>query len=319
MNIIRSISDGRARIPYTVVGGPRRDRVRRYPYALTFLVVGRGDRLFKSELLKDLQGRGLGEVLWVEGAHDSTDVEPLARDFPDVRFLLLKEGSTPGDRVNIGIEESRAPLVMVLWSDTRLGSFPADILGPAEKSGTLCTVPVARGLHEELIPTWQSPLWKRRRFSLAFHVPRVDGERILYPFDYCGLYDRLKFAQSGGFDPAIRNPYWQKLDFGLRCFLWGERLQGTTRMSLAYTGAPPEEDTTPDEGYKIAWLKNMAVRVRREMGVLPGWRMLDYMVHSDTGPVSAVQEFRAVRRWVHRHRFRFRRDPRDLMDGWEHA
>jgi hypothetical protein len=89
------------------------------------------------------------------------------------------------------------------------------------------------------------------------------------------------------------------------------------RVSLTYTGSLQEEDATPDESYKKVWLKNLAVRMRREMGVLPVWRLLDYMMHSDTGPLYAVREFRMARRWVHTHRFRFRRDPHDLVDGWE--
>jgi hypothetical protein len=319
MNTTRTISEAPARIPYTVVGGPRWDRVRRHPFPLTLLVLGRGDRLFKSETLKDLLARSLGEVLWIEGSESSTDVEPLARDFPQVRFLLVTDRSTAGDRVNIGIDEARAPLVMVLWSDTRLFELPAELPGSLEKSGVLCTVPVARTTRKEPIPTWQAPLWKKRRFSLAWHVPRLDGERILYPFDYCGLYNRLKFSQSGGYDAAISNPYWQKLDFGLRCFLWGERLLGTIKMGVTYTGAPPQEDATPDEGYKKVWLKNLAVRTRREMGVLPAWRAFDYMLHSDTGPLYALKEFRAARGWVRTHRFRFRRGPRDLVDGWERS
>jgi hypothetical protein len=284
---------------------------------MTLLILGRGDRLFKSEMLKDLLARALGEILWVEGAESSVDVEPLARDFPQVRFLLVTEKSTAGDRVNIGIDESRAPMVLVSWSDTRLAAFPPDLPGSVEKSGALCTVPVSRTALNEPIPTWQAPLWRKRRFSMAYHVPRTDGERILFPFDYCGLYNRLKFAQTGGYDPAIANAYWQKLDFGLRCFLWGERLLGSLRMSLTYTGSPQEEDATPDEGYKRVWLKNLAVRLRREMGVLPAWRLLDYMMHSDTGPLYAIREFRIARHWVHTHRFRFRRDPHDLVDGWE--
>ena len=152
---------------------------------------------------------------------------------------------------------------------------------------------------------------------MAYHAPRKEGERVLFPFDYCGLYNRLKFAQTGGYDSLIVNPYWQKLDFGLRCFLWGERLLGTMRMSIVYPGSPPEEDTTPDESYKVVWLKNMAVRMRKEMGVLPTWRAFDYMLHSDTGPLGAVREFRIVRRWVRTNRFRFRRDPRGIVDGWE--
>jgi len=319
MSTTPTTSEAAGRLPYTVLGGPRWDRVRRHPFALTLLVLGRGDRLFKSDLITDLLGRQLGEVLWIEGSESAQDVEPLSHEFPQVRFLLVAGRGTPGDWVNIGIDEARAPLVMVLWSDTRLSEFPVTEIGSIEKSGVLCSVPVARTAAGEPVPSWQAPVWKRRRFSLAWHVPRVDAERVLFPFDYCGLYHRLKFSQTGGFDPAVTNPYWQKLDFGLRCFLWGERLLGSLKIRMTYTGAPPESDATPDAGYKKVWLKNLAVRTRREMGSLPPWRALDYMLHSDTGPFVAVKEFRTARRWVHRHRFRFRRDPRDLVEAWEHS
>jgi len=325
MNTTRSTSDHAgspgaafsARVPYTVIGGPRWDRVRKYPYRLTILVLGRGDRLFRPELLRDLQERGMGEIVWVEGHEPSGDVESLSRDFPDVRFLLVKAPTTSGEKVNIGIGESRAPLVLCLWSDCRISAVPRSLLASIESSGAVCSVPVVRNQTQEMIPSWQSPLWKKRRLSLAFSVPRRDGEPTLFPFDYCGIYDREKFAQSGGFDPAILNPYWQKLDFGFRCFLWGERVRGTTELTVSYTAAPPPDDTTPDQGYKLFFLKNLAVRKRREMGVIPARRILDYMLHSDTGPLYAVKEFRAVRAWVRTHRFRFRRDPRDVIERWE--
>lgn len=306
-----------ARIPYTVIGGPRWDRVRRYSFPLTLLVLSRGDRLFRPELLKDLHSRGVGEILWVERHESSMDVDSLARDFPDVRFLLIKAPSTVGEMLNIGIAESRAPVVLSLWSDTRLSVFSPSLLLAMEKSGAVCTVPVSRNARLEPIPSWQSPVMKRRRLSLSYRAPRRDGEHTLFPFDYCGIYNKEKFAQSGGFDPRISNPYWQKLDFGFRCFLWGDVIRGTTGIALTYTGAPPEENTTPDRGYKLFWLKNMAVRLRREMGVLPVRRILDYILHSDTGPLYAIREFRSVRGWVHTHRFRFRRDSREVVERWE--
>jgi hypothetical protein len=317
MNTTRTTTEHGPQIPYTVVGGARWDRVRRYPFALTFLVLSRGDRLFRAELLKDLQSRELGEILWVEGPEPSAEMESVANDFPLVRFLFVKAPSTVGELFNIGIEESRSPLVMGMWSDTRLASLPAALLPSLEKSAVVCAVPSARNVRGETIPSWQSPFWKRRRLALSFRVPRKDGEATLFPFDFCGVYNREKFRQLGGYDPAIANPYWQKLDFGFRSFLWGEKLRGSTEISITYTGAPPEEDTTPDQGYKLFWLKNIAVRQRREMGVLPARRLADYVAHSDTGPAYAVKEFRAVRAWVRKNRFRFRRDPRELVDRWE--
>jgi hypothetical protein len=317
MSTTPSTSETAAGLPYTVLGGPRRDRVRRYSQPLTFLVLGRGDRLFRSELLRDLLDRRAGEILWVEGPEPSADLETLSREFPEVRFLLVKAPCTAGERVNLGMGESRAPMVMVLWSDTRISRFTETFVDAVERSGALCGVPVARTAHEDVIPSWQSPTGRKRRFAVSFRAPSRDAEPTLFPFDYCGLYNRLRFSQSGGYDAALRNPYWQKLDFGFRCFLWGERVQGTTGLTLTYTNAPADENATPDASYKLFWLKCLAVRARGELGYLPFRRLPEYLLRSDTGPVAAVSEFRAARAWVRTHRFRFRRDPRDLLERWE--
>jgi hypothetical protein len=319
MNTTRTTTEREAQIPYTVVGGPRWDRVRRYPFALTLLVLSRGDRLYRAELLRDLSARRLGEILWVEGPEASADIESLAREFPDIRFLLIKAASTVGEWLNIAIAESRAPLVLSMWSDTRISAIPEALPARLERSAALCTVPIARNARFEVIPSWQAPFLKRRRFSLSFRIPRRDGEPTLFPFDFCGVYDRERFARSGGFDPAIKNPYWQKLDFGVRCFLWGERIAGTTGLTLSYTGSPPEDDATPDQGYKLFWLKCIAVTRHHEMGALAARRALEYMAHSDTGAFYALREFRAARAWVRTHRYRFRLDPRELVERWESA
>jgi len=303
--------------PYTVVGGPRWDRIRKYPYAMTFLVLSRGDRLFRGELVSELLAQGLGEVVWVEGHEPSADVETLSRDHPEVRFLLMKEPTTAGERVNIGIAEARSPFVLCFWSDMRPAKLPFGMLESLEKSSVVCTVPLSRTSRFQPIPSWQSPLWKRRRLSVAFRLPRKDGESTLFPFDFSGIYNTERFLRTGGFDRSLLNPYWQKLDFGFRCYLWGERMVGTTHVAFTYTAPPPTDDSTPDQSYKLFFLKNMAVRMRREMGILPLWLVLDYIIHSDVSPLYSVREFVAVRDWVRTHKFRFRRDPRDLIQKWE--
>jgi len=326
MSTTRTTSDGpehgsapgaSSRVPYTVIGGPRWDRVRKYPYNITLLVLSRGDRLFRADLLSDLLSQERGEVVWVEGHEPSADVESLARDHPDVRFLLLKAPTTAGERINIGMAEARSPFVLCFWSDMRPARLAAGQMESLEKSAAVCTVPLSRNARLHAIPTWQSPVWKRRRLSVAYRIPRNDGEVTLFPFDFCGIYNTERFLRTGGFDPSLSNPYWQKLDFGFRCFLWGERMVGTTQLALTYTTAPPTDDSTPDQSYKLFFLKNMAVRLRREMGTLPAWFILDYLVHSDASPLYSLREFRAVRDWVRIHRFRFRRDPRELIQRWE--
>jgi hypothetical protein len=304
-------------VPYTVVGGARWDRIRKYPFDLTILVLSRGDRLFRAELLRELDSRDSGEVVWVEGPVHSPDVEALSREFPRVRFLRVNGPCTDGERIDIGIAEARSPLVFCTWSDARPSRFPRDLPAHVEKLAAVCVLPVIHGPQREPIPTWQSPGGRQRRLAPRFRPPREDGEKCLFPFDYCGVYSRERFSQVGGFDPSISNHYWQKLDFGLRCWLWGERIVGSTRLSVVYTATPPADDTTPDESYKAFYLKNLAVRIRNQVGILPWLRLPEYMLRSDKGPLYAVKEFTAARAWVRIHRFRFRREPRELLERWE--
>jgi hypothetical protein len=318
MSTTRSTSSA-VPVPYTVIGGTRWDRVRRYPHELTFLVLSRGDRLFRGTLLAELQETGVGEILWVGGPDVSHDLESHAREFPDVRFLVLSGPATPGERVNVGISEARARRVFCLWSDARVSSLPAALVSRLDTEPAICIVPLARGARAEAMPTLQAPKLAKGRLALDWRAPSRDGERTLFPFDYCGIYDGERFARLGGFEPTLANPHWQKLEFGFRANLWGESVRCLTGVGVTYSSQPPADDATPDESYKRFWLRTLAVRLRRDGGELPGWRLPEYMLRSDTGPLYAVKEFRAAREWVHRNRYRYRLDPRDLVAGWELA
>jgi hypothetical protein len=146
----------------------------------------------------------------------------------------------------------------------------------------------------------------------------VEAEmKSLFPFDFCGVYDRDKFLLIGGYDPEIGNPYWQKMDFGFRAFLWGEQIVCDTNLEVGYMGDVPLENSTPDTSYKVFYLKNIAVKYKNSFGVLPFRRCLPYMFHSDTGPLYSLKEFLTVRKWVKENRMRFKRDSRDLVGRWE--
>ena len=304
-------------VPYTVIGGARWDRVRRYSHDLTFLVLSRGDRLFRGALLAELQALGAGGILWIGGPDVSYDLESHAREFPEVRFLVLSGPATPGARVNVGISEARAPRVFCLWSDARVSSLPSALVARLDAETAVCAVPIARNAQGEVMPTLQAPKLAKGRLSLDWRAPSRDAERTLFPFDYSGIYHGERFARLGGFEPTLTNPHWQKLEFGFRANLWGESVRCLTGLGITYTGQPPADDATPDDSYKRFWLRVLAVRLNRDGGVLPGWRLPEYMARSDTGPLYAVKEFRAAREWVRRNRYRYRLDPRDLVAGWE--
>jgi hypothetical protein len=148
-------------------------------------------------------------------------------------------------------------------------------------------------------------------------VPQQPDVKSLFPFDYCGVYNRTRFLNSGGFDHQLTNPYWQKVDFGFRSHMWDESIRCDTSFRVRYLTEQSPEDTTPDESYKLFFLKNLSVRFGGDAGSLPKGRFFSYYLRSGSGLISAVREFKEVRRWVHENRYRFVRDARSVTELWE--
>jgi hypothetical protein len=309
----------KARTPYTVIGGPRADRIRRVSSPLTVILLARGGRFYRQELLDTLQEHPGAQVLSIEGPGPAYDLQPLSRRYPEVRFLLLQGEASPGERVNLGMDEARSPLVLVLWSDVKPEPwiFSEAALGQAMRPERLCAVPQLKGCGGEILPSIQIPAFIKGRLKLLPWKPVQEGMKSLFPYDYCGLYSSRKFLQLGGYDAWMVNPYWQKLDFGFRAFLWGESICWQPRFQAVYISDPAAEDSTPDASYKAFFLKNLAVRHNGELGLLPWSRLPGYVLKSDSGLFCSGREFREVRRWVHENRYRFKGEASSLVSRWE--
>jgi len=309
------------KVPYTVIGGAKVDRVRKSRAPLAVLLLNRGSRFYRQEKLQQLQEAGIGEIHCVEGPRVSHDIETLSREFPEIRFLLLQEDATVGERINIGIEEARTRLVFVMWSDMGLeAGQPGEwdsFLNQIEEKQILCTVPRLTSSADQELPCIQVPALIKGRLKVMPWKAIEEGMSSLFPFDYCGIYHRDRFSLSGGFDPWMNNPYWQKLDFGLRSFLWGERILCRRDMVVRYEGGTETEDSSADVSYKLFFLKNMAVRFNGEMGVLPSSKRFAYCLRSDSSWLEARNEFREVKMWVHQNRYRFKSDVQSLVNHWE--
>lgn len=308
------------------MGGTRSDPLRKERGSLSLLVLDRGSRFDRQQLLGELAEADIGDILWVEGPRVSYEIEPLFRRYPQVRFLLLQQQVSAGEWVNLGIDEARSRHVLVFWSDLRLGaqtlralSAPAGAEGPGEAAGpaAVCHVPLLRGPGGEVLPTIQVPALVRGRLKVLPFAPVRPGMSSLLPHDYCGLYERRRFQATGGYDPVLANPYWQRLDFGVRCGLWGERILWHERLELRYLEPPEADDTSADASYKPFYLKNLAVRFDGEGGVLRPSRWPIYAVRSGSGLVQSLREFRDAQEWVKRHRYRFKTDVEGLVNRWE--
>ena len=316
MNTTPSTSDR----PYTVVGGTRTERAVSAAKRSTLVVLHRGGKYRRFELFEELRRLGFDEVLSIEPAGSSYDVESLANRYERIRFLLLHRDLSVGEQVNIGVQEALGRIVTIIWSDTEPErSAGRTALRLAEEHDLLCMVPMIRNDRSEPIPSLTAPAFDGGRLRVIPLPPSADGAASLYPAEYAGIYRRERFLQLGGFDPAISSPYWQKLDFGFRAYLWGESIRYHGSLRITASGGLTPENTTPDAGYRRFYLKNLSVRFRADEGILPLGRFPNFFSRTGGGLAASWSLFRSVQTWVHLNRYRFVQDARRVTELWEPA
>lgn len=273
----------------------------------------------RIETLAPFAECGVDEAIVVLGPEPHYEIEQLAARLPTSRFVLLSREANVGEQINIGVHEARCAQVLCLWSDMRP---PAVSLRTADRIRELdaaCVVPLIKNERNETVPSVHAPAFYRSLFRTIPTLPGAEGELSLYPYANTAVFDVDRFGRLGGFDPVIRNPYWQQLDFGVRAYLWGEAIRVLPSLRVQATRALPAEDTTPDAGYARFHLKNLSVRFVRDSGRLPRRQLLPFVARSGLGIAMSVREFREARRWVDEHRYRYAQDARRLTELWEVA
>jgi hypothetical protein len=313
---------------YTVVGGIERGA----STGLSAVLLNRGGRYPRRTLFQELEKIGFDYIISVEGPQERYDLEDLSGRFPSVRFLLLKEAVSPGERINLAVSELPSPLFFVLWNDLRIlyGGGAAKMAERLFRSRgdffrgegkqnrkQLCVVPVIQNSRFETLPTLISPAFFRGTIKTLLFNPLREGMPSLYPFDGVGIYDRDRFIKLGGFDITLKSPYWQLMDFGFRAHLWDERIYSTQLIRLSYNGEAPPADSTAEESYRRFYLKNLAPVFRGDTAHLPWRRFPGYFFRSGEDPLAAWTDFAEGRRWIKTNRYRFRRDARGLTELWE--
>ena len=319
--------------PYTVVGGAER----RASTGLSAVILNRG-KYSRYAFFADLEKAGFDTVLSMETAASRYDLEELSGAFPFVRFVLLKDSVTPGEEINLAAAELTSPLFFVLRSDLRilrgggaermaerLLAKDLDSKGEAGRRNyqRLCTVPLIQNGRAETMPTLIVPaLMPEKNFfggaakktiKTIQMISKKERLPSLYPFDGIGIYDRERFIRVGGFDPLIKNFYWQLMDFGFRSNLWGEKIAATQFIKLSYETDLPEEDSTAGEDSLRVYLKNLAPVFRGDYAHLPLRRFPGYYRRRGDLP-AAWGEFKTVRAWVNSNRYRFVSDARTMTE-----
>jgi hypothetical protein len=312
---------------YTAVGGNER----KASTGLSAVILNRGERYPRFGLFEELGKAGFDYVLSIESAFVRNDLESLSLAFPFVRFILINDPVSPGEGINLAAAELSGPLFFVLWNDIRIlrgGAVErmAERLHAANAENPnyykrLCTVPLMQDGHSGTIPTVIAPVLHpgnnlTSTIKTIPFTPEREGQPSLFPYDGIGIYDRERFIRLGGFDPSIKNFYWQLMDFGFRSCLWGEEIAATLLIKLAYEGAVPLNDSTAGESYRRFFLKNLAPVFRHDYAHLPLGRFPAYFRRRGE-LFKAWEEFSSARLWVKANRYRFVSDSRIVAENFQ--
>lgn len=286
---------------------------------LSVILLNRGGRYYRSSVFQNLSNFAFESIVSVELTTESYDIESLSLRFPHIQFLIPQEEVTIGDMINMGMAEVKSDFVLVIWNDVKITptTITPRLLEWIISEKKMCIGATLFNNKMQTLPVQMVPSLEKRTMSIH-PLPFVrDNVATMYANDFMGIYHREKFIQSGGFDYTIVNPYWQNLDFGFRCFLWGEEISLSTLFRLSYENENPQEDVTPNRSSLRFYLKNLAPLFKNDHAVLPKNKFISYLKRSRNGPFEAWKEFADARSWVETNKFRFVSDAKTIIEMWE--
>ena len=304
--------------PYAVLGTPFLTAPEGTDPRFGLVVLTRTAWIFRAQVLTEWHAAGFAEILCMEDSAPRYDAESLTRMLPGLRILVFHNPTSPGARINAAAREIRCERFLVLWDDQALPDavLSARLLRLWAESRVVALVPEFRDAQDREVPSVMVPGLEKQRLKILALGAEQDNVETLFPADYTALYDRERFLRTGGFDAQMTSPFWQKVDWGFRSRLWGERLSVHRGFKISYRSSPPVEDQTADRSYHRFFLRNLSIRHAGDHAVLPWRRFWTYARGAGISWLRCFGLFREQRRWVHTNRYRFQTDARLLLELW---
>lgn len=313
-----AITFERQNLAYTLTGDDDDDLLG--PSGLSILLLNRGGKPFREELLKHLSRLGTREILSIEEKGNRVNTESWNKELSNLRLLFFQSEASWGEKINIGIKEARGEFVLVLWNDMELnaGSISSRVFSKIEERKDFCTLPLLYDKQGSPYPSCYIPKESQSKILEMLAVDPQDsvGSQSLFPFDFTGIYHRQKFLNSGGFDGSIENPYWQWMDLGFRAAMGGEQMIFQQALKLYYQDQLPQINITANRDYSHFYLKTLALKIRQGRAFLPGRYFFTLWMKSSMGFKEARRCFNRVRLWLNNRQYSFKRDAYEVIHQW---
>ena len=201
--------------------------------------------------------------LHVVSQTDRFSIEEMQSRYPDVTFIIFPKAPSLAERVNALADVCMATYFLTMRSDTNLMNFdwkPLEAMMKEEEHPAMICPRIFNKSNEE-IPAIRAPHLEGKEVNPLSFMPAVGPTANLYPFLGIGLYDRALFQRLRGYDESISGAYWQTLDFGTRCWLYGYPIYTMSDIAVLFFGKQfLIEDRTEVQGCERFYSKALSVR-----------------------------------------------------------
>ncbi|MBR4120814.1 MAG: hypothetical protein IKT95_03560, partial [Spirochaetales bacterium] len=205
-----------------------------------------------------------------------------------VTFIVFPKAPSLAERVNALADVCMTTYFLTMRSDTNLMRFdwkPLEAkMREDEHPAMLC--PWVYNKSNEEIPTLRTPLINGKEVEPVSFMPSAECSANLYPFLGIGLYDRALFQRLRGYDEDITGAYWQTLDFGVRCWLYGYPIYTVSQMAvLFYSKQFLIEDRSEQQGFERFYSKALSVhQVKGHNYIRKGPKMSKRVINEEVKP-----------------------------------
>ena len=215
-------------------------------------------------------------------------IDEMQSKYPEVTFIIFPKAPSLAERVNALADVCMTTYFLTMRSDTNLMSFdwkPMEALLKQDDHPALIS-PWIFNKSNEVIPILRAPHMSGKEVDPLSFMPSKECHPNLYPFLGIGLYDRALFQRLRGYDEAISGAYWQTLDFGVRCWLYGYPVYTMSEMAvLFYSKQFLIEDRTEQQGFERFYSKALSVRqIKGRNFIRKGPKMSGKVINGEVKP-----------------------------------
>jgi hypothetical protein len=194
---------------------------------------------------------------------DQGYIGQLRNRFPDVTFIVFSLPVSFGTMANALANECYTTFFYLIRSDASCHTSDFDqaltLLNLSEKPAVI--TPVLYNRQGEVVPVIQVPMLRNHLIDPIPFLPSTELQTTLYPFFGIGLYERALFQRLRGFDELVEGSYWQVLDYGLKCWLYGYPIYNFPQLSCSFINRQfIIEDRSEHEGMKRVHTRALGIR-----------------------------------------------------------